>query len=124
RLGEIASALRDIANRLVRGLRKRRAVAQLQGRRIERVVVLCQANLCRSPFAAAMLAAALKRRGAAGIEVTSAGLLGTPRESPAMAVAVAREWNVDLSMHQSSRLTPQTLREADLIIVMSPDQAR
>jgi protein-tyrosine phosphatase len=44
-----------------------------QTENIKQVMLVCSANICRSPMAAAMLADALRRAGAA-IKVESAGL--------------------------------------------------
>ena len=68
-----------------------------------RLVVVCTANICRSPLAAAMLAAQVRDRGAeAHVVVTSAGVdarHGDPAAPPS--VAIARERGLDLVAHRS-----------------------
>lgn len=68
-----------------------------------RLVVVCTANVCRSPLAAAMLAAQVRQRGAdAHIAVASAGVDARYGDPPAAAsVAIARERGLDLDEHRS-----------------------
>jgi len=81
------------------------------------VEVVCHANICRSPVAAAFL------ERAAGFQVRSSGLLATPGLP---ADARMREWLGDklpsLHLHRSTRFGPQRLPTADLILVMERDQ--
>jgi protein-tyrosine phosphatase len=82
--------------------------------------VLCQGNICRSPFAEVVLQAALP----AGMEVRSAGFSNPGRCAPADAISVARRWGFDLSRHSSRLVTAGLVRAASLIVVMEPEQAR
>jgi protein-tyrosine phosphatase len=79
-----------------------------------RVLVLCHGNICRSPFAAAVLAARIP-----ALEVCSAGLHASDG-SPADPVAVkcAGRMGVSLAAHRSVRVGPDALAWADLILVM------
>src|SRR6266704_3753354 len=85
------------------------------------VLVVCHGNICRSPFAAALLAADLAARGA---RVESAGFIGPNRRCPPAAVTVAARRGVDLSAHRSNLLTADLAHAADLIVVMDPAQGR
>jgi protein-tyrosine phosphatase len=112
------------ANRLVNRLRhaklKRRVSEQLgQMARPRRILLVCNANLCRSPYLAAAL-----RRSLPDVEIESAGLFGAGRQVQSQALASARERGVDLSSHRSRLLNAAMLERADLIIVMEPRQAR
>jgi protein-tyrosine phosphatase len=84
-------------------------------------LVLCHGNICRSPFAAALLARDL---ALAGVLVESAGFMGPGRPCPPEAVTAAARWGVDLAAHCSTLLTNARARAADLIVVMDAGQAR
>ncbi|WGS53981.1 low molecular weight phosphotyrosine protein phosphatase [Paraburkholderia sp. D15] len=82
------------------------------------VLMVCEGNLCRSPMAAALLAAALPR-----VAVHSAGtraLVG--RRAPALAVELMDGRGIDLRPHVSSVLTPAQVRGARLILAMTRAQ--
>jgi protein-tyrosine phosphatase len=83
--------------------------------------VVCRGNVCRSPFAAALLRQAL---GPLGVRVDSAGFLRANRPAAPDAVAAAARRGVDLSHHRSRLLTPEFARSADVIVVMDPGQQR
>jgi len=101
-----------------------RASAALRGRIPESVLFLCQGNACRSPFAAALFAREAEARIAAPIRVASAGLVAPGRPSPPQAIAAAARRDIDLSHHHSRLVTTRAIREAKLVVVMSPDQER
>ena len=84
---------------------------------------MCHGNICRSPFAAALLARGLERC-VPPVHIASAGFLEPGRQSPLEAQAVAARWGVDLSRHRSSLLSPEQVQSADLIVVMEPAQRR
>jgi protein-tyrosine-phosphatase len=107
--------------RLLHPLRRRAAREALRARAPRSILVVCHGNICRSPFAAALLEQAL---GPVGIGVHSAGFVGPARRSPPEAVAVAARRNVDLSRHRSRLLTADLVRSADLIVVMDAMQRR
>ena len=78
---------------------------------------MCFGNICRSPFAEA-LAAQLHADGILHAAVSSSGFCALEdRQSPAMAVSVAREFGVDLSQHRSRRLSADRVARADVIFV-------
>jgi protein-tyrosine phosphatase len=117
-----ARLLRDAPDRLLHPVRRSAARRALRARgRPRNVVVVCHGNICRSPFAAGLLANALESRGTL---VTSAGFIGPGRHPPAEAGIAAARWGVDLTNHRSQLLTPVLAREADLIVVMEPGQHR
>lgn len=108
--------------RLLHARRRRRALDALRRRPVPAMVlVVCHGNICRSPFAAALLA---RDVAAADVRVESAGFVGPDRACPREAVVVAARWGVDLSGHRSQLLTPDLARGADLIVVMDPAQGR
>jgi protein-tyrosine phosphatase len=88
---------------------------------VSTALVVCHGNICRSPFAAALLRRAWSR---SRIRVDSAGFLGPGRPPPAEAVAVGARYGLDLSAHRSQLLTAERVRAADLIVVMDVAQQR
>ena len=84
------------------------------------LLFVCTGNTCRSPMAAAIARAELERRGWTHVAVGSAGA-ATNAGHPAseQTVTVLREHGIDLSDHQTTPLTPEAVRNADLILVMS-----
>lgn len=87
--------------------------------RLEHVLVVCHGNICRSPFAGALLSArrpALRVR-TAGFEARE----GAPAE--AQAVTAARAFGADLSRHAAHCLTEDDLAWADLLLAMEGHQA-
>jgi protein-tyrosine-phosphatase len=107
--------------RLLHPLRRRAARQMLKGRAPRSILVVCHGNICRSPFAAALLLRAL---GPLGVRVDSAGFVRPHRPAPPEALAAAARRGVDLSDHRSRLLTPDLARSAELIVVMDPVQER
>lgn len=85
-----------------------------------KILLVCTGNLCRSPMAAAVLAARLRDRGMVGIRVESAGTAGFEGEpAERLARGVAAEAGYDLSAHRSRAVTKDLLESSDLVLVMS-----
>ncbi len=80
-----------------------------------RILVVCTANQCRSPLAAALLQAALHARGVL-VEVDTAGLgePGFAATDPTLAVGARR--GLDLTAPRSRQLTPDLIAPADLVL--------
>ena len=88
------------------------------------VLIVCHANICRSPMAEAMFKADTKVR-AAGIVMHSAGLFAKPgREADATVKSILLERNVDVGEHRSRLLTGDMIGFAQLILVMEDEQVR
>jgi protein-tyrosine phosphatase len=121
-VAEILRLGRHAPDRLLHPLRRRAARAELT-RRVapSSLLVICHGNICRSPFAAAMLRARLAGTGAC---VESAGFFGPGRRSPDTAIAAAWQWHQDLRPHRSRLLTLDLVRAMDLLIVMDATQRR
>jgi len=82
------------------------------------VLVVCEGNVCRSPYACALLARALPQ-----IRFSSAGTHALTGEGADPLVAdMARERGVELSAHVASPLTDERVRDADLILTMTRAQ--
>jgi protein-tyrosine-phosphatase len=78
-----------------------------------KVLFVCAGNICRSPFAEALARRLAAERGL-DVEFASAGEIALDGDRcPPDAVAVAKEYGVDLSSHRARRLTTD---EADKVV--------
>ncbi len=125
-VAELAGAGREAVARLagrVPGVPRRRARRLVGAARragiTSRIVFVCQGNVCRSPFAAALLRSLLDGAPAGGmIEVRSAGMMAWPdRPSPPDAVAAAAARGIDLTSHRSAWLSRGDAAAATLLLV-------
>lgn len=90
-----------------------------------RILFICTGNTCRSPMAAGYFRHLLGLHGRSDVEVISAGTFaGAGEPASAAAVRTMREYGVDLSGHRSTPLTPERIREADLIITLTAAHRR
>jgi protein-tyrosine phosphatase len=82
----------------------------------KRILIVCVGNICRSPTAEYLLRHHLSQAGAS---IGSAGL-GALVDKPmdAMALQVMSEHGVDGTAHRARQLTPELLRDADLVLGM------
>lgn len=120
---KLRARVRTLLDRVSHTGQRRRAGtrAAIRGRPL-RVLVLCYGNICRSPYAAAVLRKELDGTGGAGIEVESAGLIGPGRPANAQATAIASQRGYDLSTHRSRLFGPADSTRAGLYLVMTHDQ--
>lgn len=85
-----------------------------------RILVVCSANVCRSPVAAALLAAAFDRADETDVEITSAGVAAVPGAPPcARVLEASRHLDLDvyrLVHHRARELTSAQVRAADLVL--------
>ena len=90
---------------------------------IRHILVVCVGNICRSPMAEALLRDALREQQ--DIIVESAGL-GALVDHPASehAVTLMRERGLDIGEHRARQITPDMVREADLVLVMEAGHKR
>ncbi|MCH1460312.1 MAG: low molecular weight phosphotyrosine protein phosphatase [Luminiphilus sp.] len=83
------------------------------------LLILCEANICRSPLAEHIL------RSLTGLTVTSAGLsarTGDPADP--VYLEMAKTLGIDLTQHQSRPVNDALLRSADLTLVMTSGHKR
>ena len=119
---DLLMRVRRTPERLLHPFRRRKALEALRARPQPRtLLVLCHGNICRSPFAAALLARELTPLG---VDVRSGGFIGFNRPPPAEAVDAAKRHAVNLSDHRSRPVTADGVRTADLIVVMDTSQRR
>ncbi|MEU2432473.1 MULTISPECIES: low molecular weight protein-tyrosine-phosphatase [unclassified Streptomyces] len=81
-----------------------------------RILTVCLGNICRSPYAASVLA----YHGGATVEVRSAGLrdkwAGMPAHERMLELAAARGF--DLTAHRAMRVTLELVGWADVVLAM------
>lgn len=81
------------------------------------VLVLCTGNICRSPYAEALL-----QQRAPSANVSSAGLgamVGDPADETGLSLAANR--SVDMSQHVARQVNRQMIAQADLVLVMDDE---
>lgn len=99
--------------------RRWRGPPRLPGGPIRSILVVCQGNICRSPFVEALL-----RRRLPETAVRSAGLGAAEDEgADPTAARIAREFGVSLQEHRTHRVARTELEGADLILVMQGHHA-
>jgi protein-tyrosine phosphatase len=87
--------------------------------RVQRVLFVCKGNICRSPFAEVMARRLAQEAGLAGVTMVSAGYAAKAGDpSPDEARAAAAAVGCPLDTHGATLLTPELMRESDLVIVM------
>ncbi|MGN6552741.1 MAG: ribose 5-phosphate isomerase B [Verrucomicrobiota bacterium] len=82
------------------------------------VLFVCTGNICRSPMAEGIFRQAVQGRG--NYRVISAGLGAMDGQPPSEhAVEATRELGIDISNQRSRMLTPELVKQADYIFVMT-----
>jgi protein-tyrosine phosphatase len=87
---------------------------------MQRILVLCIGNICRSPMAEGMLRHALPDK-----TVCSAGLgalIGKPADP--LSLQLMGEQNIDISAHRAQQISASLVAQAELILVMDLDQKK
>jgi protein-tyrosine phosphatase len=99
--------------------RRRQGEPELPADPVERILVVCHGNICRSPFAEGLLASRhpMRRVRSAGLQANA----GCPSE-PAARRAAAR-FGVDLGSHAARALEADDVAWADLILGMEGHHA-
>jgi len=86
------------------------------------ILVVCTANVCRSPMAAALLkhALAAQPEPLSSLEIISAGVAGREGESvSANSVTALKKVGLDISSHRSRALTEELVKNALAVIGMT-----
>jgi protein-tyrosine phosphatase len=84
------------------------------------ILVVCEGNICRSPMAQGLLAAALPK-----MQVRSAGLgalVGMPADDTAIQLMQSR--SIDISDHRAVQINRQMCLGSDVVLVMDLDQRK
>ncbi len=83
------------------------------------ILVVCTANICRSPVVEAVIRDRLEGDGDDGWRVSSAGTLAMAGFGPAEhSAAVAGELGLDIRAHRSQRAEEPQVAAADLVLCM------
>ncbi len=84
------------------------------------ILIICTANICRSPVVEALLRERLQAHGLVDWKVSSAGTLALPGFGPAedSAAVLLAECGMDISEHRSRRAEELHLAAADLVLCM------
>lgn len=88
---------------------------------MKKVLFVCSGNTCRSPIAEGIAKKVLPEYLEEEIEIMSAGSAavdGLPASS--LAIEVAADHSIELSNHRAKLLSRTLVKEADLIVTMSP----
>lgn len=88
------------------------------------IIVVCYANVCRSPIAEAFLRAEVVKAGLDGeVRVCSAGYLRDGMEAHPFSMQVCKRRGHDIREHQSRLLTPLLLSRNHLVLAMEEQLA-
>jgi protein-tyrosine phosphatase len=90
---------------------------------VERVLVVCTGNICRSPMVEFMLREHLARRGVA-VDVSSAGTMGAGQPASDEVIELLKARGLDARSHRSAVLDPDVIAGTDLVIGMARDHVR
>jgi protein-tyrosine phosphatase len=87
------------------------------------IVVLCTANVCRSPMAAALLA---RRLAALGVTVPacSAGMISSGDPPHPQVISVMASYGIEIASHRSRIVCAADLASARLVLAMARDNLR
>ncbi len=87
---------------------------------MKRILVVCTANICRSPMVAGVLSARLAADGLADqVKVQSAGVYAMEgAKASAYGVELLAAKGIDISRHVASGVTEHDVQQADLILAM------
>lgn len=94
---------------------------RLFGRAETSVLMVCTANICRSPMAAGVLRMALQQRGLKGrVRVDSAGTHTgqTGRAADPRAQSVCAQYGIDIGKHRARQVAPRDFERFDYILCM------
>jgi protein-tyrosine-phosphatase len=93
------------------------ALAKLIASNPQRIMFLCQGNICRSPYAAYSARSIFNSSGL-NIAIDSAGMLPrNARPSPPQALAAAQATHIDLTPHLSQCADAALVAAADVILI-------
>lgn len=83
------------------------------------VLIVCTANICRSPVAEGMLRRRLTQGDLDGWTVASAGTWAMQERGAAQnSILVSAERGIDISEHRARMVTKEMLAQADLVLCM------
>ena len=86
----------------------------------KQILAVCTANICRSPFVAALLQDRFRAAGLGDIvRIESAGVRAQPgREIDPVIAAMLTEMDVEMANKYAMPIVESALRDADMVLVM------
>jgi protein-tyrosine-phosphatase len=88
------------------------------------ILVVCTANICRSPVGAALLRERVQQRGLSDWVVSSAGTWAQERRGASQySVELMAERGLDITDHQAQMIELEHLAAADLVLCMEQGHA-
>ncbi len=88
------------------------------------ILIVCTANICRSPVAEVLLKERLAILGTEGWQVSSAGTwASTGQPAARYSIELMKEQGIDISLHRSRPVDNDLLGEADLVLTMETGHA-
>ncbi|MBP8002854.1 MAG: low molecular weight protein arginine phosphatase [Chloroflexi bacterium] len=88
------------------------------------ILIVCTANICRSPVGEALLQEKLRSNGYEGWTVASAGTWAQDgRRAAEFSQLLMSERELDISGHRSRNITTEILADADLVLCMESGHA-
>jgi protein-tyrosine phosphatase len=87
------------------------------------IVVLCTANVCRSPMAAALLTRRLAALGVA-VPVRSAGMISSGEPPQPEVISVMTGYGIEIASHRSRIVSMADLAPAGLVLTMARNHLR
>jgi protein-tyrosine phosphatase len=88
------------------------------------ILIICTANICRSPVAEALLRDRLRKRELEEWSVSSAGTWALEKRSASEnSVKVMSEYGLDITEHEAQMVEGQHMRDADLVLCMESGHA-
>ena len=90
-----------------------------------KILIVCTANICRSPTGEVILKNLVTQDALDKfIHISSAGILGIEGEPASdFTISVAQENGLNLESHRSQGITPDMMKESDLILCMTLDHS-
>jgi protein-tyrosine-phosphatase len=83
------------------------------------ILIVCTANICRSPVAAALLRRRLRQRGLTDWSVQSAGTWALEeRGASRHSIDIMGRYGLDITDHRARMVAESHLRESDLVLTM------
>lgn len=88
------------------------------------ILIICTANICRSPVAAALLRDRLRQRGLTDWTVSSAGTWAmVQRGASRYSIEVMQRNGFDITDHLARMVEERAMRDADLVLTMEVGHA-
>ena len=89
------------------------------------ILVVCTANICRSPVGEVLLKTRLEAAGLANWTVSSAGTWAAEGSSAApFSIALMAERGLDIRPHRSQPVTEALMAQSDLVLCMETEHVK